>query len=333
MSAIERRLASIWEDVLGAREIGRDEDFFILGGDSLLAIRAQHRVEAAFNVRIPVAAFIQAATVAEQARLVGEAADEPLFGRRLIALRKAEKRHPLFLVPPAGATVLAFQGLVKHLSPDQPVYGLQPWGTDGEMRPHYSVRKMAADYIREIRSIRPEGPYLLGGMCFGGIVVFERARQLARRGQQPELVVILDTLIPPNMPLAERFWGLARLIKRIRRGKEKLPVGMVRTIENQTALGLMDREEMGDIERVFQANALARFLYGTFRYTGKLNVMFSGAPPPLGHREHWLRMAREVEVETIPGRHSGENSILKEPNVQVLARQLEELIEGRPQRS
>ena len=327
MTAAERRLVSIWEDILGVGEIGRDEDFFALGGDSLLAIKIQHRVETAFKVRIPVAAFIQASTVAEQAALVAEAGEAPLFGRRLIALNKNGGRPPLFLVPPAGSTVLAFQGLARHLSPDQPVYGLQPWGTDGEVRPHYSLRRMAADYIRDMRSVWPEGPYLLGGMCFGGIVVFEMARQLERRGEAPRLVVVLDTLVPPNMPVRERFMGLGRLVKRAVLGKQYAPANLMRRLQGQTALGEMAAEEMGDIDRVFQANALARFLYGGVRYRGRLDVLFSSARPGFGRREDWMLTAEEVIVHNIPGAHSVNDSILKEPNVRALAGQLEELIE------
>ncbi|HUF37635.1 MAG TPA: AMP-binding protein [Anaerolineales bacterium] len=328
MSATERRLGAIWEAVLGIDGVGRHENFFLLGGDSLLAIRIQHRVETDFKVRIPVAAFIQASTVAEQAALVDAAGDAPLFGRRLIALRKEGRRPPMFLVPPAGSTVLAFRQLAHHLSPDQPVYGLQPWGTDGEMRPHYSLRRMASDYIREMRKLHPEGPYLLGGMCFGGIVVFEMARQLARGGEPPPLVVVLDTLVPPNMRIRERFLGLGRMVKRALLGRPYAPNQVMRRLQGQTALGEMAAEEMGEIDRVFQANAFARFLYGGVHYPGRLDVLFSAARPGYGRRADWRLAAAEVVVHEIPGAHSVNESILREPNVQALAEKVEELING-----
>jgi thioesterase domain-containing protein/acyl carrier protein len=326
MTADERRLAAIWEEVLGVPDIGADEDFFILGGDSLLAIRIQHRVEADFDVRIPVATFIQAATVAEQAKLVAEAKEGPLLGRRLISLRKEGSRPPLFLVPPAGSTVLVFQRLVQHLDPDQPVYGLQPWGTDGEMRPHYSLRKMAADYIREMRTISPEGPYLIGGMCFGGIVVYEMARQLERMRRPAGLVIILDTIFPPNMPLRERLRGLVRLGKKALAGKSYIPSAILTRLQGQTALGGMEQEEMGDINRVFQANALARYLYPGAPYRGKLHLFYSDAGRGYGWRDRWKAIADEVEMQSMPGAHSVNDSFLREPNVGALAERLEELI-------
>ena len=210
----EARLIEIWEELLGVTGVGRHSDFQALGGESLLAMRIRARIAREFDVQVPAAAFVDAPTIAKQARLVAEARRGLPLDQRLIPIRGTGDRPPIFLVPPAGATVLTFGRLVHHLPTDLPVYGLQPWGIDGEVRPHYSVRAMAADYIREMRRVRPDGPYLIAGMCFGGIVVFEMARQLAQSGAPPALVVVLDTLLPPNMSAGKRMFGLARLVKR-----------------------------------------------------------------------------------------------------------------------
>jgi len=82
--------------------------------------------------------------------------------------------------------------LAQRLGPDQPFYGLQAVGLDGESEPHTRIEDMAAHYIKVVQSVQPRGPYVLGGHSFGSIVAFEMAQQLQRQDEQVAMVVILE---------------------------------------------------------------------------------------------------------------------------------------------
>jgi len=83
--------------------------------------------------------------------------------------------------------------LARYLGPAQPFYGLQAKGLDGRGPFHTFIEDMAADYIKEIRELQPEGPYYLGGYCMGGTIAFEMAQQLLKQGQTIGLLAMFDT--------------------------------------------------------------------------------------------------------------------------------------------
>jgi hypothetical protein len=110
------------------------------------------------------------------------------------------------------------------------------------------------------------------------------------------------------------------------RGEKELPASTVFQMKANSALGNLAEEAMGGINRVYQASLIARFFYSSAPYAGKLEVLLSEDDPHYGSREEWQRMAAEVTIQTVPGAHSGENAILREPNLPVLAARLSELI-------
>jgi thioesterase domain-containing protein len=113
-----------------------------------------------------------------------------------VTIQIGGSKPPLFCVHAIDGNVLVFQNLARHLDPDQPVYGLQAKGLDGKQAPHTRFEDMAADYIKEIRTVQPEGPYLLAGYSSGGVVAFEMAQQLQAQGQQVELLALIDSYCP-----------------------------------------------------------------------------------------------------------------------------------------
>ena len=128
----------------------------------------------------------------------GAAAGAPAARISLVAIDPAGSRPPFVCVHPAGGDVLCFRPLAGMLGPAQPLYGLQSRGLlDGE-EPHATIEEMAEDYLRELRRVRPVGPYLLGGWSLGGLVAFEMAQQLDRAGARPALLALLDAL--PRLP-------------------------------------------------------------------------------------------------------------------------------------
>jgi len=190
----ERRLVEIWQEVLRSSKIGVHDNFFDLGGTSLLAVRVFQKIAVVFNRKLPLATLFRSPTIAEIARILD---DRQLLSRdgwaSLIPIQTQGDHRPLFLVHGAGGNVLLYQALAKRLSPSYPLYGLQSQGLDGESEPLKSIEAMATRYIREIRAVQPNGPYYLGGYCLGGTIAYEMAQQLASQGEKVALVAMLDT--------------------------------------------------------------------------------------------------------------------------------------------
>ncbi|HEX5709387.1 MAG TPA: AMP-binding protein, partial [Pyrinomonadaceae bacterium] len=188
----ERRLADIWAEVLGLEEVGVRDNFFDLGGHSLLAVRLLARIEEAFGVRLPLASLFQGATVERQAALVAR----PRRARptsSLVSMHAGGAGVPFFFAHPVGGTTLCYYALAKRLGGDRPVYGFQATEANETKA---SLEEVAAVYVEELIEARAEGPYLLGGWSAGGVIAFEMARQLQRRGRRVALVALIDTRSP-----------------------------------------------------------------------------------------------------------------------------------------
>src|SRR5690606_30515755 len=144
----------------------------------------------------PMPALLQAPSIAQLANLLRQGAI-PASTTALVALQPGGTKRPFFCVP-SHSTAASLAGLARHLGPEQPVYAFEPLGLDGTHRPQDSVEAMAALYVQEMKAVQPDGPYLLGGRGFGGIIAFEMAQSLWRQGDRVALLAVLDTLIPPN---------------------------------------------------------------------------------------------------------------------------------------
>jgi thioesterase domain-containing protein/aryl carrier-like protein len=216
---IEREIAAIWRDLLGVTEIGVHDDFFDLGGQSLVAIRLLHRIEKKYGVELPLATLFEAPTIAAYATLLrsrlgvaaadaGAVAPSPAPSdrafRAVVTIQpgKDPEKVPFFCVHGAGGNVLNFHDLARAMSAAQPFYGIQAYGIDGVTPPHSTIEEMARAYAAELREVRPHGPYLLGGYSGGGLVAFEMAQLLTAAGEDVPLLVLIDTF-HPQMPMRE----------------------------------------------------------------------------------------------------------------------------------
>lgn len=196
-----RQLTRIWEDLLGVRPIEADQNYFDLGGDSLLAVQMFAQVDKVFGVKLPVATLFEAPTVGELAKVLVEETASRSRWSSIVAIQPKGTRPPFFCVHGAGGNVLIYRELSKRLGEDQPFYGLQSQGLDGESEPLEKIEEMAAIYAAEIRRVQPKGPYHLGGYCLGGTIAYEVAQQLRAQGEEVALLALFDTLnwykLPP----------------------------------------------------------------------------------------------------------------------------------------
>jgi polyketide synthase PksJ len=195
----EQILADIWQEFLGIEPIGINDDFFQLGGDSLVAVQLILRINKTFQTKLSSHILLRENTIEALARLI--AAGQALSSSFLVEIQAGKRRdQPFFLVHPIGGHVYCYRDLAEALGPDQPVYGLQARGLDGETEPLADIEEMAVQYINVLRTVQPEGPYHIGGSSFGGMVAFEMAQQLHVMEQEVALLFMIDTPPPGNMP-------------------------------------------------------------------------------------------------------------------------------------
>ncbi len=187
------QLACIWEELLGVPSIGFDQNYFDLGGDSSLAVQLFAQIEKVFRVKLPLATLFEAPTIEELARILRPETAAAGWSS-LVTIQPAGSRPPLFCMHPHGGNVLIYRDLSRHLGSDQPFYGLQSQGLDGRCPPLTRIEDMAAQYMKEIRTVQPHGPYFLGGYCLGGAIAFEVAQQLRAKGEHIALLALFDTM-------------------------------------------------------------------------------------------------------------------------------------------
>lgn len=194
---VELRIAQIWLDMLNIREVGVTDNFFEVGGHSLLSLRLLVKIEQALGCKVPLSALFEAPTIEHLANVARrqETAASPV-----VKLWSADHPCKLFLVHTGGGTVLNYVALVRNLAPEVPVYAIQALGLDGQDEPHRDIPAMAADYVGKLRALQPEGPYLLGGHSFGGVIAYEMANQLVQAGQDVALLAMFDTMLPQAGP-------------------------------------------------------------------------------------------------------------------------------------
>jgi len=195
---IETQVVRIWEKVLEITPIGIQDDFFELGGSSLQAAQIFTEIEKTFGKRIPLATLYQATCISQQTDFIRRDDWIPDWSS-LVTLQSGNAKPPLFLAAPIGGNVIAYRNLILHLGSDQPCYGLQAVGLDGIQAPMRSVSQIAKHFIKQIKTVHPDGPYYLSGTSFGGLVAYEMAQQLHDQGKSIALVVMFDTY-GPNYP-------------------------------------------------------------------------------------------------------------------------------------
>ncbi|QRO01345.1 amino acid adenylation domain-containing protein [Archangium violaceum] len=338
-NALEQRLARMWEELLGVRPVGVRSNFFELGGHSLLAMRLQARLREETGKTVPVAALFQAPTVEELAAWLGQSSNP---ASALVPLKADGSRRPFFCVHPVGGSVLAYNDLARLLAPEQPLYGLQAPGLEGECEPLASIEELAAFHLEAVRSVQPAGPYLLGGWSLGGVVAFEMARQLEQRGERVALLALFDSSAPvleaaphetdPGRMMKLFAEGVMRVVTAQSGIQEPIPElepeallrWLLGVVQRGQVLGPeVGLEKLRALYRVFEHNHLAYGRYEPKPYGGSVTLLRASqspagveASPDLG----WGAVARGgIEQHVLPGDH---NFFLRYPAVQGVAERL-----------
>lgn len=243
---VEEQIAGFWRELLGLQRVGVHDSFFDVGGHSLIAVRLFRMIKNTFGVDLPISTLFDAPTIAQCAALLprdqsaadaassspaGEQAAPVSLNRftHLVALHPggSNAATPLFVCAGMFGNVLNLRHLALHLGRDRPVYALQARGLFGDEAPHETFEEMARDYLAEVRSVQPHGPYILAGFSGGGIVALEMAQQLTEAGEDVSHLIMLDTPLPTQPPLSPRD-KLSMKMQDIRRQGPMAPVNWVR---------------------------------------------------------------------------------------------------------
>ncbi|PZN81687.1 MAG: non-ribosomal peptide synthetase [Candidatus Methylumidiphilus alinenensis] len=194
---IEQSLSALWAEVLQLPRIGVRADFFESGGHSLLAVCLLNRIEQQFGQILPLAAFLQAATVEQLAILLRQRARGTTVDRSpLVAIqpgRAQTARNVLFCIHPVGGNVLCYRGLARCLGPEQTLYGLQAKGLQQGEEPLADIAEMARYYREAIETLQPCGPYALVGWSMGGLIAYEMALQWIEVGKEIALLALIES--------------------------------------------------------------------------------------------------------------------------------------------
>ncbi|BAZ14305.1 amino acid adenylation domain-containing protein [Calothrix sp. NIES-4071] len=347
----ELTLFKIWAEVLNIERVSINDNFFDLGGNSLLAVQLIERIHKQLEQNLPLSALFLNPTIETLASQL--CSDAPSWSP-LVAIQPNGENPPLFCVHPIFGVVLPYFELAYNLGKNQPFYGLQPVGIDGESTPLTRIEDMAACYIEALRTIQPNGPYFLAGWSFGGLVAFEMAQQLHKSGDEVALLALLDTRAPVSSNqyhitdslkyiftvAARNIWSFLldycylllasnnnKFIKRIASNI------LSRFMQGDTAIANLISEEsesqilneltIRPMVRIFQANTKAALNYNPQVYPKRI-TLFKTNPQSKGAVQNlnfgWdILTSSEVDTHILPGNHL---NMMKTPNVETLAQKL-----------
>ncbi|MCZ2803713.1 AMP-binding protein [Modestobacter sp. VKM Ac-2983] len=204
----EKAVAALFELVLHRTDVGRDESFTGLGGDSLCVEELLARLSEEHGVTLTSADVAEHPTVRQLAEVVARQrgagrSDARTPARRqhgsVVVLRRAGSRPPVLCFSGAGAGGQVFLPLTESLGADQPVYAFQPHGLEEWSVPDLTVGMAVHRHLRRVRAIQPAGPYRLVGHSMGGLIALEVARRLAAGGAQVASVSMVDTVLPQSV--------------------------------------------------------------------------------------------------------------------------------------
>jgi thioesterase domain-containing protein len=350
---LERKLCEIWEDIFSVKPIGIDDNFFGLGGHSLVAVKILAAIERETHHKLQLCKIFQEPTISRLARAIEH--KDAINGSSIVEIQPTGAKLPIFLVHGVGGGMFwGYSNLARHLGSDQPVYAFRSRGMDG-LEEFACIEDIAASYVADLRRFQPEGPYHLGGYCFGGNVAYEMARQLRQQKQEVGLLLLMNCW--PNNSSYTRlsftpsffvrgFWNfLIRLRHQIRSGAKQprdffkwRALWLRKRIKSFFSPDSTDGLSVDDIvdlsarseheQKLWRTHVAAWLHYQPKPYDGRV-VLFRTRGHPLicsyDRQMGWGGFAAKgVLVRICPGDHE---SILEEENVSHTARELRAVLE------
>jgi acetoacetyl-CoA synthetase len=334
------QMTGIWERLLDIRGIGENDNFFDLGGDSITALRLVVEIEAQTGRMLPQTALIFAPTIAELVAEANAIMSRPFF--LPVLLKSGSASMPLFIVPGFGGSVMELYALARLLRTEPAVYGIRASGSEPGEMVYDRVEDMARAYLAAIREIQPQGPYMIAGYSFGGLVAYEMAQHLASEGERLALLVLLDTTVH------ERYWPADAWLEHLKRRvvhhmhrMRGLPWAELAPVFRKITGALLNRlgratgvidviDPQGlllpdSVRRLRRAGLTAFAAYGP-RASG-LPITLIGsdvnASSLCDPRRVWAKLTPALTTYDVPGNHM---TMIRPPHLPVLAAQLSQCV-------
>jgi len=275
----EEMLCDLFTEILRLPRVGIDDGFFELGGHSLLAVQLMSRIRETFGVELSIGDLFEAPTVAGLAEKLEMGSSHHALDI-LLPLRASGTKPPLFCVHPAGGLSWCYAGLMTSIGTEYPIYGLQARGIAKAERLPETLDEMAADYIEQIKTVQPKGPYYLLGWSLGGNVVHAMATQLQQQGDEIALLVMLDAYPSHFLPIAKAPDEQEALIALLALGgydpdnMDGKPLNLENTIEmlrsDGSALASLEESTIFNLKNTYVNSVRILSEYMPRRYKGDL---------------------------------------------------------------
>ncbi|GEO10787.1 non-ribosomal peptide synthetase [Segetibacter aerophilus] len=347
-SDAEKLVSKIWKQYLGDKNIGLNDNFFLLGGHSMIAVEVMVRIEKETGVKLPLSSLFKYPTIKTFATLLTTDNKETIW-KSLVPIKATGSKMPIYIIHGSGSNIMNFSSFALHMHDDQPVYGLQAKGLNGVDKPLDSMEEIANHYIGEVLKHNPSGPYAIAGYSFGGYVAIEMARQLRLMGKEVKLLAMFDTNAKEHFSETSAFHkGLNKIIRQFKKGawiSSSLIKQPKTTIDYQMSflsnkvkaisfsLGLLKAKErseyLPELNLISRQNDIAYNNYRIKPFEGKIDlfkakerVYFVDDFKFLGWKKYALQ---GVNVHEVPGDHK---TMLFAPNDKVFASVLQKALDN-----
>jgi 3-oxoacyl-(acyl-carrier-protein) synthase/thioesterase domain-containing protein/acyl carrier protein len=324
----ERALITIWQQVLGVKQLGSVDNFFELGGGSLMAIDVMAAIEQALGVRLEPRVLFDRPTVGQLAELLQSRSQQPA-APLLVPIRMGGSRPPIFLIGPDH--LFHYTRLARLIDADHPIYGLQPPYFEGFRRSGVTIEDMADAYMEALMRVCPAGECHLVGLCAGGVVAYEMAQRLVECGRRVGRLVLLDAPCPAiagtpvlgrRAYIGIRFLSHARALRGLsaRQASRYLWI-RVCVLMQAAALRVRGRTRPPTWAKALAsvANRAAIYRYRANPYSGRVDLFLAEEPYPSPREDtrlRWRELARDTRLHRFPGAH---DELLMDPQVVPLA--------------
>ena len=332
-TTLQADLIDIWTSLLGMEGIGVDEDFFDLGGDSLLALRLCDTVRQRLGYSIPLLKVFECRSIRKLAGVIDDGNKDDDKNAELIPLRENETLAGSHLYCICGINI--YQALADAIGSPHSIYGVylpveQSALLDGASLP--SVEKMAAMYGEVIRRKQPTGPYSLAGLSFGGVLAYELARQLRANGEKVDVLAMFDSTLPNMTSVFKKAGAHARLMFRFGSSyfvpKIKKQLGLKSGTEHSEMYGediaIQDRA-VAELRGNLYSQSARAYRKRMLQYDG--DVVYFKAHDRSEYQKlvdgndcGWSQFVNgTLDVVQTPGGHI---TMLQQPNVEIIAQRL-----------
>ncbi|WP_193197108.1 non-ribosomal peptide synthetase [Nostoc sp. MG11] len=346
----ELSLVKLWEKLLNISPVGVTDNFFNLGGHSFLAVRLMAQIQDKFGHNLTLSTLFESPTIEKLALIVSQRSHE-ISNSPIVAINSSGSKTPFFCMHGAGGGINHYFNLSRRLGEDYPFYALEH--TPNQEKPEIiSLEQTANNYLQEIRKVQPNGPYLLGGHCYGGVLAFEMAQQLQRQGETVDLLVVIDAILSETRiestkdDDAKFLLRMAESIKTDNNIDFSIPFEELRYLPLNEQIDLINKKAnfiFSDTEikdfisyyKLFKADVQAMRDYVPLLYPQPItlfrakeeiihdfdNPEWNTDDPLLGWGKY---SSQPIQVIEVPGDHF---SIFVEPHIQELAKHLRNCID------